>query len=470
MVLTAHSRVASPEGVSLAQPHQPRSQAPAWRDNFAGEIRHEPTTREAGAWEREKRNSNSAWRLPMTVESLLAICLVVSALTLVGLVAFAIVVLRRLPQARDYEPDSRPSQIVDDQHRIVRAIQPLIVSGAPLDSVITRLNFAESFDPVQFADASQKSALGHLNKLLEAGAGDGVTMTINSVQFLRSGAELTFSVSKQGQILLDSGRAVFAQHGASGQVLPYLIDTNTKRTIELLRGAKVAKALPRLAAISAAVVGAAHIIAGADIAKRLKLIDSNVNLLLAYRRIDQAATLERIYTSAKELVDWPMSRDNCWELWRLRGELRELRCTWRRELQHHLELIGDKKDFSWLSRTFGYEKVTDEGIHGRITEGQLQLGLIEYSMRLDQALAVVSGTVSKFEVSLAGELIELDAVAKLLQTKAGFISKNYPEQAIKLHIEPTVKGMSDLVEQYKGLLPVESGLLKSDTSIAESAT
>ena len=404
-----------------------------------------------------------------TFEILVAICLVISGLTLLGLVAFVFVTLRRLPPTSPADQELRLTRDGNEHHGLAWTNHPLIAS-VTLDSVITRLNFAESFDPVKFADASQKSALGHLNRLLEAGAADGVTMTINSVQLLRSGAEMTFSASKKGQMLLDSGRAVLAQHGESGQVLPYLIDPKTKKTIEFLKGAKVAKALPRLAALSAAVVGAAHIIAGADIAKRLKLIDSNVNLLLAYRRIDQAATLERIYTSAKELASGPMSRDTCWELWRLRGELRELRCTWRRELQHHLELIGDKKDFSWLARKFGYERASDEGIHGRITEGQLQLGLIEYSMRLDQALAVVSGTVSKFEGTLAGELVELEDVAKLLQTKAGFLRKDFPEQSGKLSIEPTVKGMFDLVEQYKRLLPVEAGLLGADTSIAESAT
>jgi hypothetical protein len=99
--------------------------------------------------------------------------------------------------------------------------------------------------------------------------------------------------------------------------------------------------MARLATISTAVIGAAHIISAADIAKRLKEVDEKINLLLAYRRIDQLAALERIYTSARELCAGAPSLDKQWELWRLRGELRELRIRWRRELNQKLGLIED---------------------------------------------------------------------------------------------------------------------------------
>ena len=201
--------------------------------------------------------------------------------------------------------------------------------------------------------------------------------------------------------------------------------------------------------MSAAVIGAAHLVAGADIGKRLKQVDSKVNLLLAYRRIDQMAKLERIYTSAKELGSGPMNRDKCWELWRLRGELRELRCGWRRELQHQMNLVDDPSTAPWLKRTFTRQKTSDRDVHARITEGQLQLAMIEYSMRLDQALAVGGGTVNEFEGTLAGELVELEAVADLLKSKAGFISGKYPD----LSVESTVHGMASIIEQYRQLLP-----------------
>jgi len=385
----------------------------------------------------------------MTEGLLQVVILAVSGLTLLGLAALAIVVIRRLPQPGAGKQDASLDRIAENQQRLALAIRPLVASSRPLDSVITRLTFAESIDPEQFAIASQKSALGHLNSLLKAGAADGVMVTINSVRLLRSSAEITFSASREGQVLLAEGMAVLARHGASCRVLPILKDARTGKFIETMKGVPAATTLSRLGAMSSVVIGAAHIIAGADIAKRLKQIESKMDLLLAYRRIDQVAALERIYTSASELAGGRMSREKCWELWRLRGELRELRIAWRRELQHHLMLVEDPKEAGWLKQMFTLQKSSDRKIHAKITEGQIQVGLIEYSIRLDQVLAVGSRTVHEFEDTLAGELCELEAVRSLLHNKSELISGQYRD----LSVEPMVQAMSEVVDQYKGLLP-----------------
>ncbi len=387
----------------------------------------------------------------MTPESLLIACLVLSALTLVGAATFGIVVLRRLP--RKLPDDTKPNSNTHgyDSTGTSQIGQMLVPSGVPMDSVISRLSFVESFNADRFAIASQESALCYLNSSLRSRASDGVIVAVNSIELLRSGAELTFSASRAGQTMLANGTAVLGRHGSTGQVLPFLKDASTGKIIEQLKGVPATQALTKLAFISGAVVGAAHMIAGADIAKRLTKVDTKLELLLAHRRIDQAATLERIYTSAKELLSGPLSRETCWEIWRLRGEVRELRCRWRSELQHHLNLVDDRKDFSWFQRMFGYESAADGNIARTITEGEVQLGLIEYSMRLDQALAVAGGTVSQFECTLGDELTALEHLATLLRNKAIAIKGSGP----KLDVEPTVNAMTAMVEQYRGLLPIE---------------
>ena len=391
----------------------------------------------------------------MSEGTLLVLSLVVSGLTLLGFLALGIF-LYRMHRAPTSGQNSHLSRIAEDQRRLVRWIRPFFASGRPLESVITRLSFTESLDPDRFALVSEECALGHINSMLVSGSGDGVVLTVNTLRLTPSGAEMTVSASRKGKILLRQGKAVIPRHGQSRRALPILKDARTGKFIETMQGVPAAKALSRLGAMSSAVVGAAHIVAGADIAKRLKQINSNMNLLLAYRRIDQMAKVETIYTSAKELGSGPMDRDKCWELWRLRGELRQLRCSWRRELQHHLDLIGDRKAKSWFTRMFARQKTSDRDIHGRITEGQLQLGMIEYSMRLGQALAIGGGMMREFEGTLADELSELQAVANLLQDKASLISGKDPD----LSVEPTVTGMTALVEQYKGLLPDDSASAK----------
>jgi hypothetical protein len=227
----------------------------------------------------------------------------------------------------------------------------------------------------------------------------------------------------------------------------------TGKWVEMMQEAKSAEAMARLASISTAIVGAAHIISAADIAKRLKEVDAKINLLLAYRRIDQLAALERIYTSARELSAGAQGVEIRRELWRLRGELRELRIRWRRELKHQLDLIEDPNSAAWYKKMFNWIEPVDRGphttIHEKITEGQLHISLIEYSMRLDQVLAVSSRTIREFELTLAGELGELESLAQLLKAKADMISSKYPE----LSVESTQKGLFAIAREYRTLLP-----------------
>jgi len=386
-------------------------------------------------------------------EFLLVACLVIFSLILAGVITLVILTLRRQPWKKD-----------EEYTKLARAIRPLVVSGQPLDNVVTKLTFAQSLDPDAFAIASRKSALEQLNAMLASRVSGGLEVTVSGVRLLPSGVEMTVAASRKGQSLLSEGKAVIARHGRSGRALPILKDARTGKIIEQMKGVRMAKTLSRLRAMSTAVIGAAHIIAGADLAKRLKRIECKMDLLLAYRRIDQVAALERIYTSAKELGSGAMSRDKCWELWRLRGELRELRYTWRREMQHHLMLIEDPKEAGWLKRMFTRQKSVDGRIHEKITEGQLQMGLIEYSMRLDQVLAVGSGTVSEYEGTLADELKELDAVREQLESKSKLISGKYPDLSVK----PVVKAMSSIVEQYRKLLPDEPISRVERTSLPET--
>jgi hypothetical protein len=381
----------------------------------------------------------------MSDRILILLSLLMSTITLTSLVVVALLFLRRMKSGVSAS-ELQLAQISEDQRALSRQIRPLVAMSRPLDAVFTRLHFAESFDADRFATVSRDSALAQLNRAVNSGAADGLSLVINSVQLLPSGAEMTFTASRRGQVMLANGSAVLARHGETGRLLPHLKDADTGKFIEIMKGTK--KLMSRLGAMSAAVVGAAHIVAGADISKRLKQLNSKVDLLLAYRRIDQLAKLERIYTAAGELGSGSMTREKCWELWRRRGELRELRCSWRRELQHHLTLIDDPKEAPFFKRLFTRSKTNDKGIHDQITECELQLGLMEYSMRLDQALAVGSGTVYEFEHSLAGELHEFGMLAELLEQKADLISNKYPELTVK----PTVTFMVELTKQYKSLL------------------
>jgi hypothetical protein len=407
----------------------------------------------------------------MSETALLLTVLIISALTLLFLAGITIALLRK-QYSKDREAPAQLSIIPEDQSNESEALSRVASFDGPLDNVITRLNFEESLDSVRFASVSQESALSSINQTLAARSGDGIAVTVSGISLWQSTVTMMVSASENGQALLKEGAATIARH-ASGKGLPLVRDVKTGQLIEVMKGAKGAKAMACIASISTAIVGAAHIIAGADIAKRLKEVDAKINLLLAYRLIDQMAALERIYTSARELSAAPMSPEKSWELWRLRGDLRELRIRWRRELRHQLGLIEDPNSAAWYQKMFNWIEPIDRGphseIHQKITEGQLHISLIEYSIRVDQALAVASGTVPEFEVTLAGELAELESLAELLKSKGGLISGKYPE----LSVESTQKGLFAIVQEYRKLLPGEPLdvlQLNANTAVEEPET
>lgn len=319
---------------------------------------------------------------------------------------------------------------------------------------VARLSFTESLDPELFSGAAKTAAIESLKTHWQGVLGDGATVSLNGLRLLSSNAEMVVSISAKGGKLITRGLVSIPRHATSGRLLPIVTDQKTGRIIEVMKEARAAKRLTQLTALSSVVVGAAHLIASADIARKLRVIDGKLDALLAYRWIDQFSALERIYTSAKELACGPLNDAKRFEIWRLRGELRQLRSAWRREMQFQLSKIDKPTNAGWLERQLKpiadiRDHAKDRLVHGKISEGQLHLSLIEYAMRLDQVLAIGGGTLPEFEQTLADELTEMTAVAELLATKAGYLTG----KSENLSVEPILSGIRGMIEYYTAILP-----------------
>lgn len=374
---------------------------------------------------------------------------VVVVVLLAGAVYLGLQIVTRLSQvtvALNRLPTDVSARTADEQAAAIAALRE---SGPSFDSPVTRLTFQESLDPDRFAEVSTASAKASLARVLASSTADGVVVTIQSVRLLKQGAEMIVSASASGRELLREGRAVIPFHTASGARLPLLTDVRTGKIVEQLKEMPVSTLTSKLASISSVVVGAAHLVAGADLAKRLSRVESKLDLLLASRRIDQIARLERIYISARELGSREMDRERRLEMWRLRGELRELRSAWRQEFHRKLEQIEDPVNAPYFQRIFSTKRSIDRRVSGGIGEGEAQVAFIEYSMRLEHVLAVGSGTLDGFQDSLQSELQQLDQLRSVLQTKATYISGHYPD----LSVQPMVESLSAVVTTYRELLP-----------------
>lgn len=334
-----------------------------------------------------------------------------------------------------------------------RGLSPTVISVVPEPSPpwggpIARLDFTQSLDPDIFARAAEEEALSYAQLHLRDLFADGAVITVQSLRAWSAAAEMVVGASAQATVALRSGAAVLQKHGASARLLPHVADSRTGQILEVMKevgpGRKVITATM---AASTIIVSAAHIIATADLARTLRLADQKLDLLLAYRRIDQNAALERIYAAAKELLAAPIGEAQRMELWRLRGELRQLRAVWRSELEHHLGQIENPAEEAWLDRMFTTQDSYDQRISGKISGGMLQLAMLEYSLRIDRVLAVASGTWDQSGRTLTDELRAIGRIGALLKEKAGFISEKKRGSA-----QPMINGLEAIVARYGALV------------------
>lgn len=326
------------------------------------------------------------------------------------------------------------------------------------DSPITRLTFQESLHPQSFAGAAESAATTSLSNLLDQSVGDGVQLALQSVRLTQQGAEMVVSASIHGQKLLDKGLVRYPLHKLSGKRLPQLVDARTGQVVEKLKEIPVSNITSKLATVSGAVVSAAHLIAGADLAKRMEHVESKLDRLLALHRVDQFAKLERIYISARELAYYPLDQGRKFEMWRLRQELRELRSAWRQEFTLKLNQIDKPATHGWFRQLFSRQRTIGRKIVEDITLGEAEVDLMHYSMRLEHVLAIGSDTLEEFIQSQGSEIEQLDTLSRLLREKSSYISGKFQD----LSAESTIAAVSALITNCRELLPLEMAAEDAD--------
>ena len=321
------------------------------------------------------------------------------------------------------------------------------------ENVFSKLSFNDSLDPQKFIEASEECAKNQISKSLENYYGDGVSIAVNALELSGSNAELIVTASKNGKELLKSGKVVFAET-RSGQLLPKLRDVKTGRFTETLKTKGVFGKAGKAANLAAIVVSVAHIISGADTVKRLKEIDTKLNKLIAFHEFDKLATLERIYSQASELLLSPLNAKKKEILWACRGELRELRNAWRRQAEYLLSQTYDPSQKGGLEKfwegfkgIFGAKNKDGEKVHADISKATPQLSLIEYTLRMEYSLAVVSDKLLQFQFSLEKEMQDFENLSSLLDEKQELIRSSDK----KLEIEYVQMGLRELIDNYTNI-------------------
>lgn len=164
--------------------------------------------------------------------------------------------------------------------------------------------------------------------------------------------------------------------------------------------------------------------------------------------IDQRAKLYRVYTQARELLHGPMTADSLTEMWRLRGELRELRSVWRQEATRKVSRIEDPNSASLLRRKLMSRHRIAERIGAQMGDVTGELQLVEYSMRLEYVLGIAAGSLDEFQRCEEEDLRQMNELRVLMQQKANWID----DSLRGVSAQPLVDTVSDVVAAYGELL------------------
>lgn len=323
-------------------------------------------------------------------------------------------------------------------------------------SPLTRVSFRHAVESQQLVCEIEKYCHESLSKAL---TGDGLNIVVQSVLLSSNELTLVYKFSRTATDLFEAGQASIPLHSESGRLLPWMHDSSGR----IIEQAKSASTIGlRLAQSWALLVSVAHLVSGLDVVKRLKEIDRKLSLLVAGRRIDQDAALNRIYTEARGILMRKIDAATIRELKKHRYDLYQLRQVWYGEISELVRStsIPDRSAWhhsSWLRRGSREKKAI-----GELAPVVDKLQRLRLALLTDACLAVASGTSEDFfENALPSELdFWVPLSAEVQQT-----SNRFRKEATKNQVEGIRSGIDAYCSLLQGL--VGRQILDPDTRLTD---
>jgi len=203
-----------------------------------------------------------------------------------------------------------------------------------LSNPYSPLTFDASLDSGVLMDRLRERQMDDVNHAFASMIGhnfqpDSGVRLVESVKAYDNMSKTVWKLSKEGQKLLNNGKAKHAVHKASGNLLPTIKKVNGKNYIEHIKGVSPSK-LAKVTNVSLILVNTAHIISGADLARKMDQANKKLDELLAYRKIDRYSELEEIYYELVE-INWKyLNKEETNKLTNLHQRIRQIRITMSR--------------------------------------------------------------------------------------------------------------------------------------------
>lgn len=249
---------------------------------------------------------------------------------------------------------------------------------------------------------------------------------IKGVEYIQESNEYIVKFSKQGQKLLKSDAAKLVQK-KSGEFIPQLRRGGKFVEHAELTG-KANKALKGISKASTLIIGAAHMISGADIAKKLEEIAKKVDFIIADRENERMAELESIYKIVKEMLIENNGNLKAEEVREQKRLLYKLRSNWRRNAIERLNSIKNPEEKYWLKHIF-FRKSVDQEVYKNLKGCMADMQNVRSSLYLQFIISYETNTLPNFQANmLQDEINKNQEVFKKLKSKCRYMSKEFKRE------------------------------------------
>lgn len=310
-------------------------------------------------------------------------------------------------------------------------------------SPLAELPFDQAISVNPLVITLKKMAIDKLNRKIHESVPEASNLIIQGLDFTVKRNAIVFEISKNGQSMLESGQAVLS-FDKSGKLLPHIRSSETGKIIEHFRGAKFPLA-SKLASLSSIIVGAAHIVSGADISRKLDRIQEGVSFLVAVRKIDQMADLRSIYENIRELFSLEKSQEIERDLKKEVRHLSKLRYTWIGEIEYHLNQLSYTDSYeskSWLKKLFSRKKTVDNKISSKLTPFTAELQLIDFTIVLELLIYEYCGLSNHLtEVRMKDEVTNIEKIKNLLINKSELLTED------NIAVDFVIQEFNDLIKK-----------------------
>ncbi len=310
---------------------------------------------------------------------------------------------------------------------------------------------------VSFDDAMQvRPLLGELGKQAEfslihhlvSHGGDMMATALSGATVVMEDGAVLVRFTKEGAKLFKAKELKLMGNSATLVSKSGKIVENARVMGPLTKSTRIA------ANLTVAAVTVAHIVSGADLAKKLNKLDLKVDFLVAAHRNDQLARIEGVYRQAKEILHMEQNVQTRGELHRLGLELFEVRSALHREIGHHVGNLHKSEES--LNLVVGFfqgfsRKGKDQKVAQTVTARDVEIQLISGSIAIHIALAQAAGMLDIFlQVSLPDDLAELNRLRMVLSERRDYIHEKHPE--LRDSVSEACAQLDDVIRIYDSMV------------------